>query len=179
MAVQVGSEVSEYEDLIGVVESEAFQNTRRVEQVARLALLGLTQQQIADRLGISQPRVSVLMKQAKEEWREHRTQAYDDLVNQEIAHYRLLLEALESGIEAGSWKHVETAIKLAERRSRLIGLDHSDRMEEARVRIEAAQLDLMSRAFTAALDAINANDDQRRLATQTLLKELEGPADTP
>lgn len=167
----------EDEDLIGVVDTTMFQEKRRVEQVAQLSLLGLTQQQIADRLEISQPRVSTLLKQAKEEWKKNRTQAYDDLVNREIEHYRVLLASLERGIEAGSWKHIETAIKLAERRSKLIGMDHSDRMEEARVRIEAAQLDLMSRAFTAALDAIGVNENQRRLATETLLGELESGND--
>jgi transcriptional regulator with XRE-family HTH domain len=161
------------EDLIGVVETEEFRTKRKVEQVAELTLLGLTQQQIADRLGVGQPYVSRLLKQAKEEWKANRSQAYDELVQQEIEHYRILLAALERGISAGSWKHIETAIKLSERRAKVIGLDHSDRMEEARVRIEAAQLDLMSRAFTAALDAIGVNENQRRLATETLLGELE------
>lgn len=162
------------EDLIGPVESNRM---RRLEEISRLSQLGLTQQEIGDRLGISQPRVNQLLSQAKREWRQNMSQSYDDYVARESEHYRVLLKALEAGISAGSWKHVETAIKLAERRSRLIGLDHSDRMEEARVRLEAAQLDLMSRAFTAAMDAIGADDSMRAIATERLLLEIEGPAD--
>lgn len=166
--------MSELEDLIGPeIPKDAKQ--RRIEEVSRLTQMGLTQQEIGDRLGITQPAVSQLMKTVKNTWKKNMAASYDDYVASEMEHYRVLLSALEAGIDAGSWKHVETAVKLAERRSRLIGLDHSDRMEEVRVRIEATQLDMMSRAFNAAMDAIGVDGKERQVATEALLKELETP----
>ena len=86
------------------------------------------------------------------------------------------MRALKDGIDQGSWKHVETAIKLLDRKASVIGLNHADRMDQARVEIEAAQLDLISRALSRVMDALGLDEDQRELATTTLLLELEAPA---
>lgn len=151
------------------------QTDRLTEEIADLDLKGLTQVQIADRVGVSQAAVSQHLQRAREIWRDNVTSSYEERVIRESAHYDMLLRKLEEGLNAGSWKHVEVAIKLAERRSRLIGMDAADRRDEARVQIEAAQLDLMTRAFNAAMDAIGADENQRELATGALLRELEGP----
>jgi hypothetical protein len=44
-----------------------------------------------------------------------------------------------------------------------------------RVEIEARQLDLISRALEKVMDVLALDDDQRELATSTLLLELEEP----
>jgi hypothetical protein len=83
------------------------------------------------------------------------------------------MQSLEIGIKSGSWKHVETALKITERRARVMGLDHTDRMEQARVEIEARQLDMISHALERVMDVLGLNDEQRELATSTLILELE------
>jgi hypothetical protein len=46
-------------------------------------------------------------------------------------------------------------------------------MEQARVEIEARQLDMLSRALERVMDVLQLSDEQRELATNTLILELE------
>jgi len=148
----------------------------RLEFVAELTLLGFHPSKIAERLGISEGTVKRDLEKIRIRWQENRQKSYSQFIEEELATQQMLLRSLEDGIRLGSWKHIETALKILDRKASVIGLNHADRMDQARVEIEAAQLDLITRAVTKVLDVLGLNDDQRELATVTLLKELEAPA---
>jgi hypothetical protein len=145
----------------------------RLEFVAELTLLGFSPEKIAERLGVSVRLVKSDLEKIRIRWRENRQKSYSEFIEEELATQRLLLQSLELGIKQGSWKHVETALKITERRARVMGLDHTDRMEQARVEIEARQLDMISHALERVMDVLGLNDEQRELATSTLILELE------
>lgn len=145
----------------------------RLEFVAELTLLGFSPEKIAERLGVSVGVVKTDLEQIRIRWQENRKKSYTEFIEEELATQKMLMSALEEGIRVGSWKHVETALKITERRSRMIGLDHADRMEQARVEIEAKQLDMISRALERVMDVLGLDDEQRELATNTLILELE------
>lgn len=147
----------------------------RLEFVAELTLLGFTPEKIAERLGVSVPVVKGDLEKIRVKWQQNRQKSYSQFIEEELATQAMLMRSLEKGLEEGSWKHVETALKITERRARVMGLDHADRMEQARVEIEARQLDLISRALERVMDVLGLNDEQRMLATTTLIQELEEP----
>lgn len=150
-------------------------SNERLEFVAELTLLGFTPEKIAERLGVSVPVVKGDLQKIRVKWQENRQKSYSQFIEEELATQAMLMRSLEKGLEEGSWKHVETALKITERRARVMGLDHADRMEQARVEIEARQLDLISRALERVMDVLGLNDEQRMLATTTLIQELEEP----
>lgn len=145
----------------------------RLEFVAELTLLGFTPEKIAERLGVTPATVRRDLEKVRVRWQENRKKSYTEFIEEELATQRLLLSSLESGIKEGSWKHVETALKIIERKSRVIGLDHADRMEQARVEIEAKQLDMLSGALEKVFQALGLSDEQRELGITVLTKELE------
>lgn len=147
----------------------------RLEFVAEYTLLGFTPEKIAERLGTSVKVVKSDLEKIRIRWQENRQKSYSQFIEEELATQKLLMSSLEDGIKMGSWKHVETALKITERRARVVGLDHTDRMEQARVEIEARQLDLISRALERVMEVLDLNEEQRELATNTLLLELEEP----
>lgn len=147
----------------------------RLEFVAELTLLGFTPRKIAERLGVAEATVKKDLEKVRIRWQENRQKSYSQFIEEELATQKLLMSSLEDGIKMGSWKHVETALKITERRSRVMGLDHVDRMEQARVEIEAKQLDIISRALERVMEVLGLDDEQRELATNTLLLELEEP----
>lgn len=147
----------------------------RLEFVAELTLLGFSPAKIAERLGVSEGVVKKDLEQVRIRWQQSRQKSYSDFIEEELATQQMLMRSLEDGIKMGSWKHVETALKITERRARVMGLDHADRMEQARVEIEVQQLDMISRALERVMDVLQLNDEQRELATNTLIMELEEP----
>lgn len=148
----------------------------RLEFVAELTLLGFSPAKIAERLGVSEGIIKRDLETVRMRWQKNRQKSYSQFIEEELATQNMLMQALEDGIREGSWKHVETALKITERRARVIGLDHTDRMDQARVEIEAAQLDLISRALERVMEVLELTDEQRELATNTLILELEEPA---
>lgn len=148
----------------------------RLEFVAELTLLGFSPGRIAERLGVSEGTVKKDLEKVRMRWQQNRNKSYSQFIEEELATQTMLLQALEDGIRLGSWKHVETALKILDRKASVIGLNHADRMDQQRVEIERAQLDLISKAVEKVLDVLGLTDDQRELATQTLLLELESPA---
>jgi ribosomal protein S28E/S33 len=145
----------------------------RLEFVAEMTLMGFSPAKIAERLGVSERVVKSDLEQVRIRWQENRQKSYSEFIEEELATQKMLMQALEEGIRSGSWKHVETALKITERRARVVGLDHTDRMDQARVQIEAAQLDMISRALERVMDVLELSETQRELATETLILELE------
>jgi len=150
-------------------------NDDRLEFVAEMTLMGFSPPKIAERLGVSEGIIKRDLEQVRIRWQQSRQKSYSQFVEEELATQQMLMRSLEDGIKMGSWKHVETALKITERRARVMGLDHTDRMEQARVEIEVRQLDMISRALERVMDVLHLNDEQRELATNTLILELEEP----
>lgn len=148
----------------------------RLEFVAELTLMGFSPANISQRLGVSENTIKRDLEKIRIRWQENRQKSYSQFIEEELATQQMLLRSLEDGIRTGSWKHIETALKILDRKASVIGLNHADRMDQARVEIEAAQLDLITRAVEKVLDVLGLSDDQRELATVTLIKELESPA---
>ena len=148
----------------------------RLEFVAEMTLLGFSPAKIAERLGVSEGVIKSDLQKVRIRWQESRQKSYSHFIEEELATQKMLMQALEDGIKMGSWKHIETALKITERRARVIGLDHTDRMDQARVQIEAAQLDMISRALDRVMEVLGLSEEQRELATNTLILELEEPA---
>jgi len=147
----------------------------RLEFIAELTLLGFSPEKIAERLGVSVQVVKNDLEKIRMRWQENRQKSYSQFIEEELATQKMLMSALEEGIKSGSWKHVETALKITERRARVFGLDHTDRMEQARVEIEARQLDMISQAFERVMEVLGLSDEQRELAATTLIGELSEP----
>jgi hypothetical protein len=145
----------------------------RLEFVAELTLLGFSPEKIAERLGTSVGVIKTDLEQIRIKWQQNRQKSYSQFIEEELATQNLLLQSLADGIKLGSWKHVETALKITERRARVMGLDHTDRMEQARVEIEARQLDMISHALERVMEVLGLSEEQRELATNTLILELE------
>lgn len=145
----------------------------RLEFVAEMTLLGFSPAKIAERLGVSERVVKSDLEQVRIRWQQNRQKSYSQFIEEELATQNMLMQSLEEGIKTGSWKHVETALKITERRARVMGLDHTDRMDQARVEIEARQLDMISHALERVMDVLGLSDEQRELATNTLILELE------
>lgn len=72
----------------------------------------------------------------------------------------------------GNLGAVDRVLRIMERRSRLLGLDHADGVAERLVQIEADKVRLIAVAFGKVLDALNLDDEQRQLASRILLAEL-------
>lgn len=145
----------------------------RLEFVAEMTLLGFSPKKIGERLGVSEGVIKSDLEKVRIRWQKNRQKSYSQFIEEELATQNMLMQSLEEGIKLGSWKHVETALKITERRARVMGLDHTDRMEQARVEIEARQLDMISRALDRVMDVLGLDDAQRELATNTLILELE------
>lgn len=141
-----------------------------------MTLLGFSPGKIAERLGVSEGTIKKDLETVRIRWQKNRTKSYSQFIEEELAFQQMLLSSLEDGIRLGSWKHVETALKISERRANVVGLNHADRMDQARVEIEKAQLDMIGDALAKVLDVLGLSDDQRELATTTLLLALEAPA---
>ena len=145
----------------------------RLEFVAELTLLGFSPAKIAERLGVSEGVVKNDLEKVRMRWQQSRQKSYSQFIEEELATQSMLMRSLEDGIKTGSWKHVETALKITERRARVMGLDHTDRVEQARVEIQSRQLDMISKALERVMEVLELNDEQRKLATDTLILELE------
>ena len=150
-------------------------NDERLEFVAELTLMGFSPKAIADRLGVTERLIKKDLEKIRIRWQQNRQKSYSQYIEEELETQAMLMRALEDGIKMGSWKHVETALKITERRARVMGLDHTDRVEQARVEIEKQQLDLISRALERVMDVLELEPEQRELATNTLIGELAEP----
>jgi hypothetical protein len=86
------------------------------------------------------------------------------------------LDDLQDGIWgralSGDPRAVEIALKVLERRARLLGLDFADMISGKLVEVEQAKVRVMAVALVQALSAIGANEEQKRLATTAFLAAL-------
>lgn len=151
--------------------------SRARKRVLELSLLGLRQVDIAERLGVTQGRVSQLLSEARREWLDEGSRTYEAHLTEQLARLELLLSRLECGIDLGDSRSIDSAIRIVERISRLLGLDHRDRMSERTVRVEEARVQIMGQAVASMLDHLGVTGERRVEAIQVLQGELERAAE--
>jgi hypothetical protein len=92
------------------------------------------------------------------------------------------LDELQGGIWDkalnGDARAVEVALKVLERRARMLGLDFADYLSGQMVEVEQAKVRLMATALVKALQAVDASPEQRRAATETFFNELRASQST-
>lgn len=86
------------------------------------------------------------------------------------------LDELQDGIWDkalnGDARAVEVALKVLERRARMIGLDFADELSGKLVEVEQQKVRLMASALVKALQAIDTTPAQRQAATAAFFTEL-------
>lgn len=144
------------------------------EKVMRLYALGHNQVQIAAKLGMSQPNVSYHVRAAQADWRAlQRDTPTEDHFTRQLASYDQMLVALEPSMRVGDSKAVDAAGRIANLKAKLLGLDHADRMNERRIRLEEAQQQIAIAALVKVLDHLELTGEAREEAITVLRGELE------
>jgi len=86
------------------------------------------------------------------------------------------LDELQDGIWekalAGDSRAVEVALKVLERRARMLGLDFADEISGRLVEVEQQKVRLMGTALVKALNAADVTPEARRAATSAFFAEL-------
>lgn len=151
---------------------EADERRERREQVAKLRISGKTTRDIAAAVGTSHVTVVNDLKVIRAEWAESMTQSYDQHVALEAARYDRVLVALWPAVERGEIEAVNAFIRLADRRARLLGLDHSDKINEARMVIEAHQAQIMTGILMAAMTNAGLNPTQQAAMVESVQTQI-------
>lgn len=141
-------------------------------RATELRLLGYRQIDIAEKLGVTQGRVSQLLAEGRRQWREESARSYEDEVRTALARYEMLLSSLEVGIRVGDPRSVDSAERLVSKISALLGLEHKDRMSERNVRVQEAQVQMLGSAVAVMLDHLGITGDRRLEAVEVLQGEL-------
>lgn len=76
----------------------------------------------------------------------------------------------------GDLAAVDRVLRIMERRSRLLGLDHADGIAERALAIEAGKVRLMAMALGRMFDALELDEEQRQRGTEVLFAELRALA---
>jgi transcriptional regulator with XRE-family HTH domain len=101
----------------------------RQEQVLQLRIAGLSQVEIARRLGVSQSQISEDLKRAFNALAERCAHEQEHFARLDLARMDAMLEALWPAVASGDTKACAVALKVLERRARLLGLDKPARQE--------------------------------------------------
>src|SRR5437868_5019486 len=110
-------------------------NVERLKEVLRLRLQGHTFAAIAEKLGYTDAPGAYRAYRAALEWAEVEELA-TDLVKTEVLRLDVMLNALTNRIAAGDPRAVEVAVKVVERKAKLLGLDAPEK------RLVKGQLDV-------------------------------------
>lgn len=95
----------------------------RRAQVAELTLNGFSQRQIAKRLGIALGTVNNDLQAVRQEWAEQRSATYEQHVGAMMARLTQMERTLARGLVEGDLPTIDRALKVLDRRARLLGLD--------------------------------------------------------
>lgn len=109
----------------------------RRQQVALLRMTHMTQEQIANRLGVSIGTVNNDLQAIRAEWSERRTQGYDSWVSEEVAKLDSIEQAWLPKALKGDDKAVSRVLAIMDRRSKLLGLDQPERHEHTVLTMDA------------------------------------------
>lgn len=97
------------------------------EKAWALRLTGMSQSQIAEVLGVTQPYVCILLKKALEDKKEELVGTAEKHVANQAGRLDSMLEALWEKVQAGDPKSIAAALAIEDRRSKLLGLDVAQR----------------------------------------------------
>lgn len=140
-------------------------------EVLKLRHKGLSYRQISEELRLSGP------GQASKIF--HRAIArYTSDIGPEVRQLEeMRLDELQQAIWdmalAGDLKAVETVLRIMERRAKLCGLDHTDKMQAQQMRIEADKVRIMAIALGRALDSLKLSDSQKEQAAAVMFHEMK------
>lgn len=100
-------------------------------QVLCLRQKGHSYRMIARELGIGKTTVAKYLWEALAELKDIESKLVGYLRQLELSRLDYMLTMLESGLDAGTPKAIETALKIGERRCKLLGLDAPEKVEQA------------------------------------------------
>lgn len=148
---------------------------KRIE-IAAMRKAGASTAEIAVALGISEVSVNRHTRIIRQEWIDRANEDYQVMVAEANARYEEAHQSIWPLVLCGDQVSFANWLKLEERRAKLLGLDHSDKVAEARLAIEAAKLDMLASALAKALDDAGVNPEIRASIAEALdarLAELE------
>lgn len=153
------------------VSAETIEKERQVLELRRA---GVTFDEIATRVGYADR--GAAHKAYKRALARTLQQPAAEIRELEADRLDRLLVAVWARALRGDLAAVDRVIRLMERRSRLLGLDHADGIAERQIELEEGKAQLVVQAFLAALGAINPVPADRDLALRTFLQGLgRGP----
>lgn len=121
--------------------------------VLALRIKGLSYSAIAEQLNCSRSYAHSLVDTAAKELRESNRNEAAALVDIELARLDAMLAALNDKINGGDTRAIDSALKIMERRAKLLGLDKPQKLEHS-----GAVMQLDPDALLALLDATDAAD---------------------
>ena len=104
----------------GAAATKRVKVAERQKQCLELRRQGMSQAEIATHLGMTRQNVSVTISKAL---RNHCREASEELIELEVARLDVLLQGIWARASSGNTPDVYAALKIMERRSRLLGLD--------------------------------------------------------
>ena len=110
----------------------SFTREQRIEFRRRaweLRIAGLTQQQIGAKLGLSQSIVSRMLARARADATEATHTVAATATTEQVARLDRMLTALWEKVRNGNERAIESALRIEERRAKLLGLDAAVRKE--------------------------------------------------
>jgi hypothetical protein len=126
-------------------EIEAISQRRRV--VAGALLAGVSYSELSRQLGVSKTTIAEDVQVIRAEWKEEQTSTYDEHVTKECARLDRLTAACWDRALRGETDAINTALKITDRRARLLRLDQTQKhevkleddgsLDEVRSRLEA------------------------------------------
>jgi len=150
------------------------QRAVQTAKVLELKLAGWRQDQIATELGLSEQVVSVRIKAALNAMVQP---ASEELRKEEIARLDKYLKALDDQIENGALTHdqrgneyvdeskraqaIATAVRVAERRAKLLGIDMPSQLEVKHEHVGSIEAEIAKLAAELAMD-VTASDESEK-----------------
>lgn len=144
-----------------LLESEA--------QILELRRAGVGPTDIARQLHL--PKSTVISRYKAALSRTHR-EAAAEIRDLEAERLDRLLSAIWAKAMRGDYQAVDRALRIAERRAKLIGLDHADGIAERALQLEADKVRLMAVAVGQVFDALQLGPEQREIGQRVLLEAL-------
>ena len=108
---------------------EAILDTQKKLQIMQLRVAGWAVWQIAEHLGIAITNVHNHIFDQLSSWRDMTQEMSNELRELEVQRLDEFLRALWPKIQSGNPRAIETALKVSERRAKLLGLDAPEKRE--------------------------------------------------
>lgn len=146
------------------------------QRVLELRRSGMRFNKIAEELGVAESTVGRMFKRGMA---RHTAVPAAEIKRMEADRLDDLQYGLWERAMRGEVKAVEQVLAVMERRAKLLGLDHSDKIAEQYLRLEQDKVKLMAMALNTALDAIAITDEQRAQVFKVLDRELASATEDP